>query len=51
MPETATYADIHSEIEKLEILEACEEGLNDFKNGRVKSQEEVRKLVSQWTTN
>lgn len=50
MPETASFADIHEEIERMEILQACAEGMEDYKQGRYKSHNEVKELIKTWTT-
>jgi len=47
LPETATFADIH---EELATLDAVRRGAAAADEGRVKSHEEVKRLIGQWTS-
>ncbi len=47
LPETATLADIN---EELATLAAIRDGITAADEGRVKSHEEVKRLLGQWTS-
>ncbi|MEQ9825106.1 MAG: hypothetical protein ABQ298_12045 [Puniceicoccaceae bacterium] len=47
LPETATLDQIRDE---LELIAGIQRGLEDSKAGRVKTTEEVKKLVESWCT-
>lgn len=47
LPDDATYDDI---MYRLYVITKIERGLKDMKEGRVVSDEEARKRISQWRT-